>query len=256
MMSRSDCQDIASEIERLIYDETPSKLGESIGRELDDYSVAFLIAKDGKLLPAGTGTTVTFLGSHYFLTASHVWHGRYGNDGLKSADTIVIPLKENTRRRFAVKPGALVPFGPPKPAVWSDWGPDIIMLRIPSEMTGDFIAVGRTFYNLSRPIQCHIKCGVECRFQLGAPCEKGVYTTQMTLPEVHAMLVLPETEQFFSPYRTESSNPDFDFIDVPRDTSRPDVASNLQGVSGGGLWKIYVYKDSHGNIGRSKYSRA
>lgn len=98
MISRSECQEIAGEIERLIFDETPSKLGESIGRELDDYSVAFLIVKDGMLRPAGTGTAVTFLGLHYFLTASHVWYGKYGHDGLRAADTIVIPLKENTRR--------------------------------------------------------------------------------------------------------------------------------------------------------------
>jgi hypothetical protein len=246
MISRSECQKIASEIERLIFDETPSKLGDSIGRELDDYSVAFLIAEDGMLRPAGTGTAVTFLGSYYFLTASHVWHGKYGNDGLKAADAIVIPLKENTRKRFSVKPGALLPFGPPKPSVWSKWGPDIILLRIPTEMIGHFIAVGRTFYNFSYPKQRLIECGIECRFQIGAPAEKGVYTAQMALPEVHAMLVLPETGQFFSPVPTELSNPDFDFIDLAIDTSRPDVASNLGGVSGGGLWKVYVYRDSDG----------
>lgn len=186
---------------------------------------------------------MTFLGSHYFLTASHVWH-----EALKAADAVVIPLKEGTRKRFAIKPGALAPFGPPRPTAWSEWGPDIILLRVPSEMIGDFAAVGRSFYNLSRPKQRVIECGVECRFQIGAPAEKGVYTTQMALPEVHTMLVLPETGQFFSPDRTELSNPDFDFIDLAIDTSRPDVASNLKGVSGGGLWKVYVYKDSDGTF--------
>ena len=248
MMSRDECEKIVREIERLIFEETPSKLGEEIGRELDDYSVAFLVAKDGEILPAGTGTAVTFLGSHYFLTASHVWHGRYGHDGLKAADTIVIPLKENTRRRYSVKPAALVPFGPPKPSVWSEWGPDIILLRIPSEMIGDFIAVGRTFYNFSRPKQRDIECGIECRFQIGAPAEKGIYTAEMALPEVHAMLVLPETGQFFSIDPKASSKAEFDYIDLAIDTTRPGVASNLKGVSGGGLWKVYVYKDSDGEF--------
>ena len=243
MMSQGECEKIAREIQRLIFEETPSKLGEEIARELDDYSVAFLVAKDGAILPAGTGTTVTFLGSHYFLTASHVW-----NEALKSADSVVIPLKEGTRKQFSIKPTALVPFGPPKPQIWSEWGPDIILLQIPSEMIGNFTAIGRSFYNLSQKRQLVVECCADFRFLFGAPAERGTYTPEKALPEVHAMLVLPETEQFFSPDSTEVSNPDFDFIDLAIDTTRPEVASNLKGVSGGGLWKVYVYKDSKGKF--------
>jgi hypothetical protein len=252
MMTRSECEEITKEIEWLILEETPSKLGERISRELVDYSVAFLAAKGHEFSPVGSGTTVSFLGDHYFLTASHVWHGRYGYDGLKSAERIVIPLKEKTRRRFIVSPDALEPLGPPKPKKWSDWGPDIILLRIPPAMVGEFIAVGRSFYNLSIRRERAIECGIECRFQIGAPAEKGTYTAEVALPEVHAMVVFPETHYFFSPDRTESSNPDFDFVDVPIDTRNPDVAKNLEGVSGGGFWKVFIYKDSDGEFAAFK----
>lgn len=243
MMSRGECEKIAREIERLIFQETPSKLGEEIGRELDDYSIAFLVAKDGEILPAGTGTAVTFLGSHYFLTASHVWH-----QALKSADAVVIPLKEGARKRFSIKPTALVPFGPRRPKAWSEWGLDIILLHIPPEVIGNFTAIGRSFYNLSQKRQLVVECCADLRFLFGAPAERGTYTPEKALPEVHAMLVLPETGQFFSSDSMELSNPDFDFIDLAIDTTRPDVASNLKGVSGGGLWKVYVYKDSEGKF--------
>jgi len=39
----------------------------------------------------------------------------------------------------------------------------------------------------------------------------------------------------------------FDFVGVLIDTTQPDVAANLGGVSGGGLWKVYVFKGANGS---------
>ena len=38
----------------------------TIARELADFTVAFIVANDGQLSPAGTGTLVSFRDSHYF----------------------------------------------------------------------------------------------------------------------------------------------------------------------------------------------
>jgi hypothetical protein len=38
----------------------------------------------------------------------------------------------------------------------------------------------------------------------------------------------------------------FDFVDIPIDTTRPDVAANFKGVSGGGLWRVYISKGTDG----------
>ena len=38
----------------------------------------------------------------------------------------------------------------------------------------------------------------------------------------------------------------FDFVDVFIDTTLPDVAANFEGVSGGGLCKVYIFRGTDG----------
>jgi len=87
-INRSTCRKILAEIEELIL-ANDSPLCWTIARELADFTVAFITSNDDQLLPAGTGTLVSFRDSHYFLTAAHVWEG-----ALKKSDSIRIPLKE------------------------------------------------------------------------------------------------------------------------------------------------------------------
>jgi hypothetical protein len=238
-ISREDCEAFADDITRQLW-ATPSPLGDKIARSLDNYSVAFLVKENGVLLPAGSGTTVSFLGYHYFLTASHVWH-----KGLKRAAEIVIPLRENTKRNFRAKPSWFEPIGHPEPNVWSKWGPDMILLRVPPAAVSEFTAIGRSFHNLSNPIRRSIECAVEAWFQLGAPAEKGRFGVKHAVPEMHGMLVRPDTGHFVS---TIGGDPNFDLIEIPIDSSQPGVASRLNGISGGGLWRVYVYKNADGEI--------
>jgi hypothetical protein len=237
-----------SEVEQLLFSDKPSMLGEKIGRELSDYTVAFITSKKSELRPAGSGILVSFRDSYYVLTAAHVWHGRQGKeDGLRNADKILIPLKEKQSTRFSITPDQIVPSGPEIPSEWNEWGPDITMLRLPSERIGSMQAAGRSFYNLSKKKEMRINC-VETVFLMGAPAERGTFTAAGAFPEVQAMLLIKATGPYLTLGSSHALRQNFDYIDVGIDNTLPGVAKRFGGVSGGGLWKVYIYKSSDGNL--------
>src|ERR1700676_4758658 len=71
-MDKNACGKILDEIEEQVLAKD-SPLCWIIARELADFTVAFIVANNGQLSPAGTGTLVSFGDSRYFLTATHVW---------------------------------------------------------------------------------------------------------------------------------------------------------------------------------------
>ena len=97
----------------------------------------------GSLQLAGSGTLVQVGDSLYVLTAAHVWE-----EVLKSASKIGTTLPEDLNHRFLMDIDPIVPVGAPKLPKWTEWGPDIIFLRIPPECVGA-IKPFRVFYNLS-----------------------------------------------------------------------------------------------------------
>jgi hypothetical protein len=199
------------------------------------------VANDGQLSPAGTGTLVSFRDSQYFLTATHVWE-----EALKISDLIRIPLKENSPCRFAISPREIVSFGSPIPERWNEWGPDVTLLRIPPERVGSFTAVGRPFYPLSTKRELRIDCCFETTFLMGAPALRGQFTTESAIPELQGMNVLLGAGPHSSTELASGLRSQFDFVDVLIDPTQPDVASNFEGVSGGGLWKVYIFKGTDG----------
>lgn len=234
--ARKQLDEIAEEI--LAKD---SPLCWTIARELADFTVAFIVANDGLLSPAGTGTLVSFRDSHYFLTATHVWE-----KALKISDWIRIPLKENSPCRFAINPKEIVSYGAQIPARWNEWGPDITLLRIPPERVGSFMAVGRPFYPLSMKREVRIDCALETTFLMGAPALRAEFTEESAIPELQGMNVLHGTELYSSMEQSDGLRSQFDFVDILIDTTQPDVAINFEGVSGGGVWKVYVFRDADG----------
>jgi hypothetical protein len=239
---------ICPDVEQLLCSDKPSVLGDKIARELSDYTVAFITSKKGELLPAGSGTLVSFCGSYYVLTAAHVWYGRDGKeDGLRRADEILIPLKEKRPTRFSITPDQVVPFGPETPPTWNEFGPDIIMLRLPTERVGSIQAVGRSFYNLSKKREMKIDC-VETLFLVGAPSEKGLFTAAGAFPELQAMLLIKSTGTYLALASSQALRQVFDYIDLGIDNTLPGVAKRFSGVSGGGLWKVYIYKSGDGSL--------
>src|SRR6266566_7464835 len=124
-----------------------AELRDSILHETYASTVALLAVTDheqvGSLQLAGSGTLVQVGDSLYVLTAAHVWE-----EVLKSASKIGITLPEDLNHRFLMDIDTIVPVGAPKLPKWTEWGPDIIFLRIPPECV---VAIKpfRVFYNLS-----------------------------------------------------------------------------------------------------------
>jgi hypothetical protein len=238
-MDRNECKKLLDEIEQQVLAKD-SPLCWTIARELADFTVAFIVANDGQLSPAGTGTLVSFRDSHYFLTAAHVWEEK-----LKKCDWIRIPLKENSQCKFAISPKEIVSCGPPIPVGWNEWGPDITFLRIPPERVGSFIAAGRPFFPLSMKRELRVDCCLETTFLMGAPALRGTFTAESAIPELQGMNVILDTELYSSTKLSDPFRSQFDFYDILVDTTLPDVAESFKGVSGGGLWKVYVFKGAY-----------
>jgi hypothetical protein len=248
-MDKEDCSKALAEIEEQFL-ASDSPLGWSIGRELADFTVAFITASQGQLAPAGTGTLVYFKDCHYILTASHVW------EALKKCDYIRIPLKEKEPCRFGIDPREIISHGPANPAKWSGWGPDVTLLRIPPERVGSFTAAGRPFYTLSAKRELRgVDCVLETTFLMGAPALRGQFTAESAIPELQAMTVILDNQPYSSLELPTDIRPQFDFLDVLVDTTLPNVPASFEGVSGGGLWAVYIYRGTNGDIQNFKSLR-
>jgi hypothetical protein len=203
----------------------------TIIRDIGRYTVALFAGFDSKegskLKLAGTGTLLTIGGSHYILTASHVWE-----EVLKCADKVGITLTEDIDHSFFMSVKAIVPCGLPKPASWNEWGPDITLLRVPSEYLGS-IKAHKDFYSATatgktKPAGSHI----EARLLMGTPAVFGVFT------ENHAQV---EISGLFSDVDAPCvAHGDFDYFDLTVDASSPGSPQSYGGVSGGGLWKVLI----------------
>jgi hypothetical protein len=239
--------DLPPELEQLLHSHEPSALGDRISRELDDYTVAFITSKNGELLPAGSGTLVSFCDSKYVLTAAHVWHGDKPDNGLKNADAVLIPIKEGEPKRLTIPPGEIVPFGPEIPEEWNQWGPDLIMLSLPPDRIGSIHSVGRSFYNLSQTKEKSVQ-GVPTLFLVGAPALRGSFTAGKAIPEMQAMLIWKATGQYLRTGAPHPARQDFDYIDLGVNTNAPYVAKRFGGVSGGGIWNVCIYPSGSGGF--------
>jgi hypothetical protein len=85
-------------------------LRQRIVRNLGSSSVAMLALYDNGLKFVGSGSLVFVGGSHYILTAAHVW------DALQSAPSLGITVSDNIDHKFPIPIPAIVSttFHPPK----------------------------------------------------------------------------------------------------------------------------------------------
>lgn len=182
---------------------------------------------NAKLELAGTGTLVSIEDSHYVLTAAHVWH-----KVLKFAVLLGISLREGINHRYFVRVDAIVPSGPELSSHWNEWGPDLILLRIPPFHVGEIRAF-RSFYRLDGPdIPVRPSGGFEAHVLIGAPHSLGTFEQQRARLEITAFPV---------PVVAESTTGAFDYVDVRAWLAHREVPEEFGGVSGGGLWKVRVY---------------
>lgn len=207
-----------------------SGLQDAIIRHLGTFSVALFAvfeSQDGASVQlAGTGTFVAVNDSHYILTARHVWE-----EVLKSAQGLGLALRENVSHDFRIDTRSILTFGPEAPAVFAEWGPDLVFLRLPRECVGAIEAY-KTFYNLTRSRGPHPTTELEAWVLMGAPKALGEFT------ERHA-------DFQFCGFFVWGNGPrqvrgEFDYFDVPVDVSISGMPTRFGGVSGGGLWSVLI----------------
>jgi hypothetical protein len=231
------------EIEEIaqVLQDPASGLRDRIVRDVGPFTVGLLLisqtAQGERLDLWGTGTLVWFAGVHYILTAAHVWEKLCEGAGPAS---VGLTLRENLTHRYLIDRDAIVATGPPKPAQWNEWGPDIVFLRVPPQHVGG-IEVYRAFWNLARKQTfSHVIC-IDLRVLMGAPYELGEFTQVHAEFEINGMFSKPDIERYSSMQAPEAIRRDYDYVDLDMDLALLGVPQTFGGVSGGGLWRVLVY---------------
>ena len=212
--------DVASEQKRL-----------RIVRAIGMYSVGLFAAKvtpQGNALSlAGSGTLVQVAGIHYILTARHVWQ-----EVLKVSNQLGVTLREVVDHRHLIDISTVVPIGPaPRPS-WTETGPDIVLLRIPDVYVGPIKAF-KVFYNLSTDEPAPPPGNsLQTWFLMGVPGCTGVFTQNHASVEHIGAEVGFLSSQIDEPW---------DLCDVNFNASFLPPPQSLGGMSGGGLWKVFLH---------------
>jgi hypothetical protein len=178
---------------------------------------------------AGTGTLIFYKDAHYILTAAHVWH-----KVLKGADKVGITLRETYDHTCLIERENIAVSELQKPSSWTEWGPDLIFLRIPDVRVGEIEAF-RVFYSLGTQ-EKPVPGGeyTEARLLLGTPGALGIYRQNHASVQMTPFWVAP-------PVRHDHDG--FDYLDVQARLPPPSTVDSFGGVSGGGLWRVKVYSD-------------
>ena len=206
---------------------------ERITRDTGMHTVALFSVSDSKqgdrIDLAGTGTLVVIGKSHYILTAAHVWE-----DALKPAAKMGISLREDVDHKFLIDINTIISSALRRPASWGEWGPDLILLRIPHAHVGTIEAF-RVFYGqVVEGITLPKADRLETMLLLGTPHTLGQFT------QTHANV---QIVGFLATVVTCQTHDGFDFLDVEVFMPQHSAATDFGGVSGGGLWKVSIFND-------------
>lgn len=227
----SDIREIQSELNA-----EPSPLREQIVRGVGGFTTALMgVAGSGPnetLHLAGTGTFVTDTKSHYILTARHVWEKK-----LKGSMGVGLTFTEDLDHKYFIPIKAIEVSGPTPPDKWNEWGPDLVYLKVPSEVVGT-ISAHKSFYRLGQPpmAQAASNDGIECielHMLMGTPYEQGTFTDK------HADLQITGMLQGISKRHDREG---WDYLDLEMDLTQKEVPQDFGGVSGGGLWELLVFR--------------
>jgi len=203
-----------------------SGLQDKIVHNLGNFTVALLAISDfpERLDLAGTGTLMLIDGAHYILTARHVW-----DDVLSGAANVGITLKADIDHKHAIPSRDFIPLGLPKPRSWNEWGPDLMLLRIPAERVGAIEAY-RSFWNPLRLVKVGAEV-IELLVLMGTPAELG------TITDVHADLQI--TGMYLGPEKVQDTG-GLDYLDYDIEP-KAGLPRHFGGTSGGGVWRVLVF---------------
>jgi len=217
-----------AELEAAIRADTD--LRERIVRSIGSSSVALIALVDDRashrLELAGSGTLVVVNGVYYILTAAHVWE-----EVLKSALRLGITMTDNIDHKSWIDINAIIPTVCKQDgSKWTEWGPDLALLRVPPEYVGGIEAF-HVFEDVATPGKpMNVAC-LESWVLTGAPKELGTFSALRAELQISGTFVSPR-------YHRRGEH---DYFDVLMDTKAPDTPKSFGGVSGGGLWRIMAY---------------
>ncbi len=218
---------------KAILSDPKSGLVDKVARSLVDYTVALFALKGSpqKLKLGGTGTLVAFGGNHFILTARHVW-----DETLKTADLIGITMKPGITHRTVLNRSAVTAIGLPPPGDWDEWGPDLVLLSMPKEDVGRITAV-KSFWTLDQRVEINASV-LEQNVLVGTPEETG------TITDIHADLLM---HGMFLAAEKLTKRDGLDYLDYDMNLGQrvqligPSFPKNFGGVSGGGVWRVFLY---------------
>jgi hypothetical protein len=221
------------ELEEKLDEKTPESetLWRMFARGAQIYSTPLFSLKrtrEGDVLRlAGSGTLVAHDGSHYILTAAHVWY-----EVLKYSDFVGVTLREVYDHTCLLETATILAYGPERPAGWTEWGPDLILLRIPDIRVGEIKAF-KVFYDMRAELSGLVtRDRNETYLLVGTPSVLGSYTQNHASVELMGMWVgVPRVY----------SHGQWDYFDTKAALRPPSSANTFGGVSGGGLWRVQVY---------------
>ena len=207
-----------------------AELQQRIIRSVGSSSVALFALVDNhgnrKLELAGSGTLVVVEDVYYILTAAHVWE-----ELLKTALRLGITMTDNIPHKSWINIKTIVPtVCKPSGLQWTKWGPDLTLLRIPTEYVGGIKAF-HIFEDVATPGKSMPTPALEQWVLMGAPKELGTFSTNHADVQISGSFVNPE-------YHRRAKE---DYFDVLMTTSGPNAPKSFGGVSGGGLWRILIF---------------
>lgn len=212
------------EIESMLR--SSEELRQKIVRNLGSSTVALFadVKRNGETRHqlVGSGSLVLVGSSHYILTAAHVWQV------IQSAPKLGYILTDNIRHKPQIDVGAIVAttFTPEA----EEWGPDLALLRIPPVFVGGIQAY-KVFDDLKAPKSPNVE-SLTSWVIMGTPDELAPVSIDHTAVQISGRFVQPCLH----------NHGRYDYFDFEIESGSSDLPLSWGGVSGGGLWKVLVYR--------------
>lgn len=190
--------------------------------------------------PIGSGTFVEIKGTHYVLTAAHVWYEA------KKAKKIGLVLTDYQSSFMVLRDGIS-----PK-ELWdgkiSEWGPDIALLKLaPSDVAT--IKAHKSFLNLAQQMEALAEYPPVIEKGLWAVTGMvGEFTEVQSNPNQRTTTCHIHGEAFISAVQQTYERNGLDYLDLGAKLDLPGSPASFVGVSGGGLWQIRLFKTKSGEI--------
>jgi hypothetical protein len=211
---------------------------------LKNYLVAVYIVLPEKQQPhprpIGSGTFVEIEGTHYILTAAHVWRKA------REAKNIGLVLTDHQSSFMVLRDGISAK------EVWGgkiqEWGPDIALLKLAPSDVGT-IKAHKSFLNLAQQKEALSECLPVIEKGLWAVTGMvGEFTEVQADTETRTVTCHIHGEAFISAVQRTHELNGYDYFDLGAKLELPGVPSSFVGVSGGGLWQINLSMAKSGTI--------